>query len=116
MDGYVDTHWWERFGSAILLSIVGDATSYANSRLQDSDVDAQNTPNAGNQAAAIAVEQAINIPPTLMEHQGELVSIFVARDIDFSSVYRLRVTAPRNRIYDRAVLGDLLPDSKLVTK
>ncbi len=116
MDGYVDTHWWERFGSAILLSIVGDATSYANSRLQDSDVDAQNTTNAGNQAAAIAVEQSIHIPPTLMKHQGELVSIFVARDLDFSSVYRLRVTEPRNRIYDRAVLGDLLPDSKLVTK
>ncbi|EJZ19861.1 TrbI/VirB10 family protein, partial [Rhizobium sp. Pop5] len=23
VDGYVDTHWWERFGSAMLLSIVG---------------------------------------------------------------------------------------------
>ena len=33
VDGYVDTHWWERFGSALLLSIVGDATSYASSRL-----------------------------------------------------------------------------------
>ncbi len=116
MDGYVDTHWWERFGSAILLSIVGDVTSYTNSQLRDSDVDAQNTTSAGQQAAAIAVEQSINIPPTLMKHQGGLVSIFVARDLDFSSVYRLRVTEPRNRIYDRAVLGDFAPDSKLVTK
>ncbi|WLE00432.1 type IV secretion system protein VirB10 (plasmid) [Agrobacterium leguminum] len=116
MDGYVDTHWWERFGSAILLSIVGDVTSYANSQLRDSDVDAQNTTSAGQQAAAIAVEQSINIPPTLMKHQGGLVSIFVARDLDFSSVYRLRVTEPRNRVYDRAVLGDFAPDSKLVTK
>ncbi|MBB3646696.1 type IV secretion system protein VirB10 [Rhizobium sp. BK619] len=116
VDGYVDTHWWERFGSAILLSIVGDASSYANSRLQDSDVEAQNTTSAGQQAAAIAVEQSINIPPTLMKHQGELVSIFVARDLDFSGVYRLRVSEPRNRIYDRAVLGDFAPASKLVTK
>ncbi|WP_425644257.1 type IV secretion system protein VirB10 [Agrobacterium leguminum] len=116
MDGYVDTHWWERFGSAILLSIVGDVTSYTNSQLRDSDVDAQNTTSAGQQAAAIAVEQSINIPPTLMKHQGGLVSIFVARDLDFSSVYRLRVTEPRNRIYDRAVLGDFAPDSKLLTK
>ncbi|MCW1411123.1 type IV secretion system protein VirB10 [Rhizobium sp. 1AS11] len=116
VDGYVDTHWWERFGSAILLSIVGDATSYANSQLQDSDVQAQNTTSAGQQAAAIAVEQSINIPPTLMKHQGELVPIFVARDLDFSSVYRLRVTEPRNRIYDRAVLGDFAPASTLVTK
>jgi len=116
VDGYVDTHWWERFGSALLLSIVGDATSYANSRLQDSDVEAQNTTSAGQQAAAIAVEQSINIPPTLNKHQGEVVSIFVARDLDFSGVYRLRVTEPRNRILDRAVLGDFAPDSKLVTK
>jgi type IV secretion system protein VirB10 len=116
MDGYVDTHWWERFGSALLLSIVGDATSYANSRLQDSDVDAQSTTSAGQQAAAIAVEQSINIPPTLLKHQGELVSIFVARDLDFSGVYRLRVTEPRNRVLDRAVLGDFSPSSTLVTK
>lgn len=114
--GYVDTHWWERFGSALLLSIVGDATSYANSRLQDSDVDAQNTTSTGQQAAAIAVEQSINIPPTLLKHQGELVSIFVARDLDFSGVYRLRVTEPKNRILDRAVLGDFSPQSTLVTK
>lgn len=116
VDGHVDTHWWERFGSALLLSIVGDATSYANSRLQDSDVDAQNTASAGQQATAIAVEQSINIPPTLNKHQGELVSIFVARDLDFSGVYRLHVTEPRNRIFDRAVLGDFIPDSKIVTK
>ncbi|CAN7623707.1 type IV secretion system protein VirB10 [Pararhizobium sp. LjRoot238] len=116
MDGYIDTHWWERFGSAVLLSIVGDATSYANSRLQDSDVEAQNSTSAGQQAAAIAVEQSINIPPTLLKRQGELVSIFVARDLDFSGVYRLRVTEPRNRIYDRAVLGDFRPASTLVTK
>ncbi|TBZ37715.1 TrbI/VirB10 family protein [Rhizobium leguminosarum bv. viciae] len=116
VDGYVDTHWWERFGSAILLSIVGDATSYASSQLQDSDVEADNTTSAGKQAATIAVEQSINIPPTLLKHQGELVSIFVARDLDFSSVYRLRVSEPRNRIYDRAVLGDFSRASTLVTK
>ncbi|UTY46636.1 type IV secretion system protein VirB10 [Sinorhizobium fredii] len=104
VDGYIDTHWWERFGSALLLSIVGDATSYAGSRLQDSDVEAQNTTSAGQQAAAIAVEQSINIPPTLNKHQGELVSIFVARDLDFSGVYGLRVTEPRHRVLDRAVL------------
>lgn len=116
MDGHVDTHWFERFGSAILLSIVGDVTSYANGRLRDSDIDAQNTTGAGQQAAAIAVEQSINIPPTLFKHQGGLVSIFVARDLDFSGVYRLRVTEPRNRAYDRAVLGDFTTDASLATK
>ena len=116
MDGYVDTHWWERFGSAILLSIVGDATTYAGNRLQDSDVQAQNTTTAGQQAAAIAVEQSINIAPTLTKHQGEFVSIFVARDLDFSSVYSLRVTEPRSKVLDRAALGDFSPRSTPVVK
>ncbi len=114
--GQVDTHWWERFGGALLLSVVGDATSYASSRLQDGNFDAQNTADAGKQAAAIAVEQSINIAPTLHKHQGELVSIFVARDLDFAGVYQLRVTEPGNRILDRAALGDFQPPSTLVTK
>ncbi|QRG06756.1 type IV secretion system protein VirB10 [Xanthobacter dioxanivorans] len=116
MDGYVDTHWWERFGSALLLSIVGDAANYAQGQLQQGDIQVQNSANAGQQAAAIAVEQSINIPPTLEKHQGELVSIFVARDLDFSGVYGLRVIEPRKTIYDRGVLGDLSRRSKLVTK
>lgn len=115
-DGYVDTHWWERFGSALLLSVVGDVATWAGQELQQSDVQAQGTTSSGKEAAAIAVEQSINIPPTLMKHQGSLVSIFVARDLDFSSIYGLRVTEPRNTIYDRAVMGDFYPKSDLVTK
>jgi type IV secretion system protein VirB10 len=116
VDGYVDSHWWERFGSALLLSVVGDASSYLGSRLHDSDVDAQETTSAGQQAAAVAVEQSINIPPTLKKHQGQFVSIFVARDLDFSGVYSLRVTEPRARIFDRAVLGAFGSRSKVVAK
>lgn len=115
-DGYVDTHWWERFGSALLLSVVGDVATWAGQELQQRDVRAQGTTSAGKDAAAIAVEQSINIPPTLMKHQGSLVSIFVARDLDFSGIYSLRVTEPRNTIYDRAVMGDFYPRSDLVTK
>lgn len=115
-DGYVDTHWWERFGSALLLSVVGDVVTYAGQQLQDNNIQAQGATSAGKDAAAIAVEQSINIPPTLMKHQGSLVSIFVARDLDFSGIYGLRVTEPRNTIYDRAVMGDFYPKSDIVTK
>ena len=77
---------------------------------------AESTSNAGKDAAAIAVEQSINIPPTLRKHQGSLINIFVARDLDFSGVYGLRVTEGRTRIFDRGVSGDFSPDSGLVTK
>ena len=40
--------------------------------------------------ANTVVEAQINIPPTLEKNQGDTVSIFVARDLDFSGVYDLR--------------------------
>lgn len=115
-DGDVDTHWWERFGSALLLSVVGDATGWAASRLQERDVEAQATTSTGSQAAAIAVEQSINIPPTLTKRQGERVSIFVSRDLDFSGIYDLRVTDPRNQVLDHAVFGDVRTYDRVIAK
>ena len=91
-DGYVDDHWLERFGSALLLSIVSDASQFAGQQLQQgSNIQANSSTQGAKQGAAIAVEQSINIPPTLIKHQGELVNIMVGRDLDFSHIYKLRV-------------------------
>ena len=93
--GEVDNHWWERFGSALLMSVVGDGMRVLTKAGQTATGESFNgVGQAGNQAAAIAVEQSINMPPTLHKAQGELVTIFVARDLDFSSVYRLTLAAP----------------------
>jgi type IV secretion system protein VirB10 len=35
---------------------------------------------------------SVNLPPTIRKNQGELVSIFVARDLDFSTVYQVAPT------------------------
>lgn len=97
-DGQVDNHWFERFGSALLLSIVTDASTYAVQKVgQNSQVQLNSTGQSGKQAAAIAVEQSAAIAPTLSKHQGELVNIMVGRDLDFSQVYRLRVLPPGQR-------------------
>ncbi len=116
-DGYVDTHFWERFGGAILMSMMSDISSWIGDEIsKGSEVSATQTTSSGEDAAAIAVEQSINIPPTLIKHQGEVVSIFVARDLDFSNVYALKVTEPLNKIYDRGVLGDFGIADPMITK
>jgi type IV secretion system protein VirB10 len=38
----------------------------------------------------VALQNSVGIPPTLRKAQGAEVSIFVAQDLDFSGVYRLR--------------------------
>jgi type IV secretion system protein VirB10 len=45
----------------------------------------------GQSVANTALQNSINIPPTLTKNQGDTVSLIVAHDLDFSNVYRLQV-------------------------
>lgn len=86
-DGAVDTRFWDRFGAALLLSVVGDA----GDALRDGGRRSGRLPS---EAASIAVDGGADIPPVLRKAQGSEVAIFTARDFDFSSVYRLRRRGP----------------------
>lgn len=93
--GYIDRHFWERFGGAIMISMIGDLGDWASrqgSRQGDNSIQFSNTSNGVESAATEALRNSINIPPTLYKNQGERVSIFVARDLDFSNVYSLTTT------------------------
>lgn len=83
--GRVDRHFWDRFGAALLLSIVGDATA----ELIDRGTDGA-TVRLPSDAAAMAVQQGAGIAPTLRLAQGAEVAIQVAQDFDFSGVYALK--------------------------
>jgi type IV secretion system protein VirB10 len=85
-DGDLDTHFWDRFGGALLLSIVDDGAYAVAGRDTGSA-----TARLPSDAAAIALQNSINIPPSLRRPQGSEVSIFVAQDFDFSGVYGLRL-------------------------
>jgi type IV secretion system protein VirB10 len=87
MGGKVETFFWKRFGGALLLSMIGDLGATASDRLTN----ARETSRAPNQAAAVALENDIRIPPRLRAAQGSEMTIFVAKDVDFSSVYSLRL-------------------------
>jgi type IV secretion system protein VirB10 len=85
-DGEIDTRFWDRFGGALLLSIVDDGVYAAAGRGQD----LQSSARVPSDAAAIALQNSIAIPPTLRKGQGSEVSVFVAQDLNFANVYRLR--------------------------
>ncbi|TAJ58096.1 MAG: type IV secretion system protein VirB10 [Brevundimonas sp.] len=85
-DGMVDTHFWDRFGGALLLSIVDDGV-YAAAGRNDG---ASSMARVPSDAASVALQGSVEIPPTLRKGQGAEVSIFVAQDLDFAGVYQLR--------------------------
>lgn len=78
--GQVNNHFFERFGSAMLLSVVGGLSAIGNSA---------NAVVIGGQtqsAAAAAIGQSGQIGPTIRVRQGEPIRVFTARDLDFSRV------------------------------
>src|SRR3546814_1954012 len=87
MGGRIDTFFWERFGGALLLSIVGDAGDAVSNRVSGVD-QTMETPNT---AAAIAAQDSQRIRPRLTAPQGREMTIMVARDVDFSQVSSLRL-------------------------
>ena len=87
MGGKVDTFFWQRFGGALLLSIVGDAGNAISNEVSG----VEETMRAPNTAAAIAAQDSQRIRPRLRAPQGREMTIMVARDVDFSGVYSLRL-------------------------
>ncbi|WP_455289679.1 type IV secretion system protein VirB10 [Cupriavidus necator] len=92
VSGDVDHHWMQRIGASVLLSLVGDAFAYKSAQELSRDGGTVVLPGTSRQTESIAgkiLDKTINIPSTLSRNQGTRVSVFVARDLDFSSVYEL---------------------------
>lgn len=93
--GYIDSHFWQRFGGAIMLSLIDDIGTYAANQASESSsgnnqIQFGGTAETARDSAGVALENSINIPDTLLKHQGEQINVFVARDLDFRGVYELR--------------------------
>jgi len=92
LPGEVNRHFWQRFGAAMLVSVIDGAVQAA----------AQTSGGGGNvivnQSASQDVlteilKNTINIPPTVVIKNGDRIQVLVARDLDFRSVYELRSVA-----------------------
>lgn len=97
IDGYVDNHWSQRIGAAMLLGVTQDAIGYLSTRggSANGSVMFQSTQQQGNDMATRVLDSTIGIPPTLTQNQGAEFTIVIARDLDFGSVYALQPEGTR---------------------
>jgi len=91
MSGAVDNHFFARFGAAMLISLVDDVAQNLsqNQNNNGNSFTYQNSVGGAQSAVSTVLQSTMNIPPTLDRAQGGHVNIFVARDLDFGSVYEL---------------------------
>jgi type IV secretion system protein VirB10 len=79
LPGKVNSHFFERFGSAMLLSVIGGLSAIGGNA-------GVVIAGGGQSAAAAAVGQSGQIGPTIRVRQGEPIRVFTSKDLDFSKV------------------------------
>jgi len=94
LPGEVNRHFWERFGAALLISIIDGAVETAAQSSRSGNGSIIIDPAASQGVMTEVLKGTINIPPTVVKQNGDRIQVLVARDLDFRSVYELRSVAP----------------------
>lgn len=89
--GEVDRHTAERFGAAVLLSMLDAGVMAVTTRGQSSGAVIYNA-QASRDVSTEALRDSIGIPPTVRVPPGTRLSVTVVRDLDFRTVYELAAT------------------------
>ena len=87
LTGAVNTHFWARFGAAILVSVI-DAGVQAGVQSTGNGTVIVNPSTSENVMTGV-LQSTVDIPPTVSVAPGTRVQVLVARNVDFRSVYRL---------------------------
>ncbi len=93
LSGDVNRHFFQRFGAAILVSVINGVVQAAVTSRGSGGTVIYN-PSGSQDVLTEVLKSTVNIPPTVTKNQGDRIQIFVARDLDFRSVYELK-TAER---------------------
>lgn len=89
LPGQINRHFWERFGAAMLISVLDGAVQAA---VQSSSTGGTVvlSPAASAGVATEVLKSTVAIAPTVQKSQGDRIQVLVARNLDFRSVYALR--------------------------
>ena len=94
LGGYTKHHFFKRFGNALMFSLIQDAIATGLQRFERTNtaqtIVYENTEEATDEIVQTIIKSTANIPPTIYKNHGDNAAVYVARDIDFSSVYSLR--------------------------
>jgi type IV secretion system protein VirB10 len=95
LPGTVNNHFWQRFGAAMLVSVIDGAVEGAVQSTRGGNGAVIVNPSATQGVMTEVLKGTINIAPTVTKQQGDRIQVLVARDLDFRSVYELRSAADR---------------------
>lgn len=87
LPGAVNRHFFQRFGAALLISVI-DAGAQAAAAERSGTV--IYSPTTSEDVMSDVLKDTLRIPPTVIKNQGDRIQVLVARDLDFRSVYELR--------------------------
>jgi type IV secretion system protein VirB10 len=90
LPGTVNNHFWQRFGAAMLVSVIDGAVEGVVQSTRGGNGTVIVNPSATQGVLTEVLKGTINIPPTVTKQQGDRIQVLVARDLDFRSVYELR--------------------------
>ncbi len=91
LEGKTNTHFFQRFGAAILLSVIdGAVQALANQNSGGVNGIVISSPQQAASVATVALQKDIDIPTTITVPPGGAIRVFVARDLDFSDVLQAR--------------------------
>lgn len=90
LSGAVNRHFWERFGAAILISTLDGGVQAAVQSASRGGGPVIYNPSGSATVLEDILKSTVNIPPTINKRNGDRIQVFVARDVDFRSVYELR--------------------------
>ena len=88
MGGDVDNHFWQMFGAATLLSVIGAETASVGVNPTQDQANSvaslrQSAAESFNRSAGSVLDRYIDIKPTITVNQGSVIKIFVSKDLIF---------------------------------